>query len=598
MALPIEDYALIGDTFTAALVGKDGSIDWLCLPRFDSPSCFAALLGQPEHGRWLLAPRGGAGRVRRAYRDGTLVLDTTFETATGVVTVTDFMPRYPEDDRVDVLRVVTGVSGRVEMETELIVRFDYGRRVPWVRRHDGSLVAVAGPDAVHLWTRLPVDGNNRAARAVFAVEAGRSEALSICWHPSHEPPPAAVDAGHALRETEAWWRAWSGRCGYQGPHRDAVVRSLTTLKALTYSPTGGIVAAATTSLPESLGGVRNWDYRFCWLRDATFTLYSLMQSGYVEEARAWREWLLRAVAGEPRQLRMLYGVAGEHHLPEEIIPWLPGYEGSRPVRIGNAARSQTQLDVYGELMDALHTGRKLDLEPAREVWDLQKAFLDNLETAWRHPDEGLWEVRGPPRHFTHSNVMAWVAVDRAIKDAESLGFDAPMDRWRGLRDAIKADVCAKGYDAGRGSFVQYYGGKSVDAALLMLPMVGFLPCRDERVRGTVAAVERELMEDGLLRRYTSDPDVDGLPGGEGAFLACTFWYVDVLLMMGRRREAEDTFRHLLSLANDVGLLSEEYDTRHGRLMGNFPQAFSHVSLVNSARNLATAGGPAEQRSKG
>lgn len=598
MALPIEDYALIGDTFTAALVGRDGSIDWLCLPRFDSPSCFAALLGQPEHGRWLVAPRGGARKARRAYRDGTLVLDTTFETEGGVVTVTDFMPRFAGDDRVDVARVVTGVAGRVEMETELIVRFDYGRRVPWVRRHDGALVAVAGPDSVHLWSGLPIEGNNRAARANFVVEAGRTEALSICWHPSHEHPPAPVEAGRALRETEAWWRAWSAKCTYGGDYRDEVVRSLVTLKALTYSPTGGIVAAPTTSLPEDLGGMRNWDYRYCWLRDATFTLYSLMQAGYAEEARAWREWLLRAVAGEPRQLQILYGVGGENHLPEEVVDWLPGYEGSRPVRIGNAARGQLQLDVYGELMDALHAGRKLNLKPDHEVWEMQRAFLDNLESTWRHPDEGLWEVRGPRRHFTHSNVMAWVAVDRAIKDAESLGFAAPLDRWRALRDAIKRDVCSKGFDSGRGSFVQFYGGKGVDAALLMLPLVGFLPCDDERVRGTVAAVERELMEDGLLRRYSCDTQVDGLPGGEGAFLACTFWYVDVLLMMGRRAEAEATFRHLLSLANDVGLLAEEYDTARQRQVGNFPQAFSHVSLVNSARNLAMAGGPAEQRSKG
>ncbi|MGE5548594.1 MAG: glycoside hydrolase family 15 protein [Solirubrobacterales bacterium] len=598
MALPIEDYALLGDTFTAALVGRDGSIDWLCLPRFDAPACFAALLGTPEHGRWLLAPAGGQCRGTRAYRDDTMVLDTTFHTAGGTVVVTDLMPEFDEDDRVDLVRIVTGQSGTVEMTMDLVLRFDYGLLVPWTIREDaGSVVAIAGPDAVHLWAPVPMELDGRRIRAHFSVSAGDSVAMSICWHPSHQTTPKVLPAERILADTLAWWRRWSARCTYRGAWRDPVMRSLLTLKALTFSPTGGIVAAATTSLPERLGGVRNWDYRFCWLRDATFTLYSLLQSGYTDEARAWREWLLRAAAGEASQLQVVYGLGGEHRIPEWEVGWLPGYEGSAPVRVGNAARCQLQLDVFGEVMDALHVGRAADLGPLPPAWTLQCEFLDNLERMWALPDEGLWEVRGPSRHFTHSKVMAWVAVDRSIRDAETWDFEAPLERWRALRDTIHCEVCSKGFDAARGTFVQYFGGDTLDASLLMIPMVGFLSCHDERLVGTVAEIERRLMDGGLIRRYEEGPGIDGMPSGEGAFLACSFWYADVLWMQGRRREALAMWDRLLGLRNDVGLLAEEYDTRAGRLVGNFPQAFSHVALVNSAHNMASEEGPVQQRSE-
>ncbi|MBF0391124.1 MAG: glycoside hydrolase family 15 protein, partial [Alphaproteobacteria bacterium] len=492
-------------------------------------------------------------------------------------------------------RQVTGLSGRVAMRSDMALRFHYGRLAPWVRRHDGALTAIAGPDAVHVHAPMPMEADNRLARADFTVARGETVAFVMAWHPSQDAYTGRLDPDAGLAATLDWWTRWASQYRGASRWRDPVVRSLITLKALTYGPTGGIVAAPTTSLPEKIGGVRNWDYRFCWLRDATFTLYSLMTSGFVDEAHAWREWLLRAVAGEPRELQALYGVAGEPMMPEWRVPWLAGYEGSAPVRVGNEARCQRQLDVFGEMMDAFHVGRAMDLDPQPEMWDLQKAFLDFLEGHWNEPDEGLWEVRGPKRHFTHSKVMAWVAMDRAIKDAERFGLAGDLDRWRALRRAIHDDVCRNGWNADRNMFAQYYGATETDAALLMMPLVGFLPCDDPRVRETVAAIERELLEDGLVHRYRNSVEVDGLPSGEGAFLACSFWYADVLEMMGRRDEALGVFEHLLSLRNDVGLLAEEFDPRLGRRLGNFPQAFSHVSLVNTAHNLTSSGGPAHRR---
>ncbi len=598
MSQRIEDYALIGDTFTAALVGKDGSVDWLCLPRFDAPACFAALLGTPDNGRWQIAPIGRIHGVSRRYRPGTLVLDTRFETEDGVAVVTDFMPISVADERVDLVRIVSAVEGTTRFKSELAIRFDYGRVVPWVRRHDGAMVAVAGPDAVHFDAPVPIDADSRRAITEFSVAAGQQLAFSVEWHPSHRVRPRTLDPIRALDETENWWRRWSSRCHAPGEWHDAVERSLITLKALTYSPTGGIVAAATTSLPEQPGGIRNWDYRYCWLRDATFTLYALMNSGYRDEAVAWREWLLRATASHPEQVQSVYGLAGEPRLPEWDVPWLPGYEGSHPVRVGNLARSQLQIDVFGEIMDVLHAARAHGIEPLEEVWSLHQAFLDCIESVWCQPDEGLWEVRGPRRHFTHSKVMAWLAIDRMVKDAERYRLPLDFDRWRDLRAHIHADVCRHGYDHGQDTFVQYYGAKDPDASLLMIPLVGFLPCQDPRVQGTVRAIERRLMEDGLVRRYRNSPDVDGLPPGEGAFLACSFWYADVLVMSGRRDEALALFERLLALRNDVGLLAEEYDTVTGRQLGNFPQAFSHVALINTAHNLATWRGPAHERSQG
>ena len=598
MPLAIEDYALVGDCETAALVGRDGSIDWLCWPRFDSDACLAALLGGPEHGRWLVAPADATGvEVSRRYRDGTLVLETEFATADGgAVVVIDFMP--PRDAASDLVRLVVGRRGRVAMRTELVLRFGYGAAVPWVSRlEDGRLRAISGPDMVLLASTVAHRGEGLATRGEFVVAAGETVAFSLTWSPSHLPPPDPVDPGAALADTESFWRDWSARCGPAGAWTEAVRRSLITLKALTYAPTGGIVAAATTSLPERLGGERNWDYRFCWVRDATLTLLALLGAGYGEEARAWRDWLLRAAAGSPSQLQIMYGIAGERRLTEWEAPWLPGYQGAVPVRIGNAAHGQLQLDVFGELMDALYQAMRAGIrgEDGAPSWQLAKALLAHLDRVWREPDEGIWEVRGGRRHFTHSKVMAWVAFDRAVRMAEEFGLDGEIDRWRALRREIHAEVCRHGYDAGLGSFVQSYGGRELDASLLLLPLMGFLPADEPRVRGTVAAVERRLVVDGLVRRYDTGEARDGLPPGEGAFLACSFWLADVYVLMGRVDEARALFESLLALRNDVGLLAEEYDPAAGRQVGNFPQAFSHVALVSTALNLSRAGKPAEQR---
>jgi GH15 family glucan-1,4-alpha-glucosidase len=590
----LEDYALIGDCQTAALVGRDGSIDWLCLPRFDSGACFAALLGTPEHGRWLLAPRDAGRAVRRRYREGTLVLETEFETAAGRIAVIDFMPGRGQ--AANVVRVVEGRRGTVPMHTELILRSDYGAIEPWLQHTDSGVWAIAGPDAFRLHTAVPLHRRDLTSVADFTVAAGQRQAFTLGWNPSHEEVPAPIDPWEALRETEAWWQEWSGRCAYQGPWREAVMRSLITLKALTYVPTGGIIAAATTSLPEQLGGVRNWDYRYCWLRDATFTLYALLNAGYREEARAWRRWLLRAAAGRPAATNIMYGLAGERRLPELELDWLPGYAGSRPVRIGNAASRQFQLDIYGEVLDSMYQSRRFGLEPEEAGWRLEQELVRYVEEAFGEPDEGIWEVRGPRRHFTHSKVMAWVAVDRAVKSVEHFHVEGPLDHWRQLRAAIHAQVCREGFDPELNSFVQSYGSKDLDASLLLIPLVGFLPASDPRVRGTVAAIERRLMRNGFVERYTTCPALEGLPPGEGVFLACTFWLADNLVLLGRHDEARQTFERVVSLCNDVGLLSEEYDPQTHRLVGNFPQAFSHVGLVNTALNLSpVVPGPAEQR---
>jgi GH15 family glucan-1,4-alpha-glucosidase len=586
MAAPIEDYALIGDTHTAALVSRQGSIDWLCLPRFDSPACFAALLGDRSNGRWLLAPAGPVREVHRRYQGDTLALETEFHTDEGVVRVVDCMPPRQQDP--DVARIVECARGRVRMQMELTIRFDYGSIVPWVRNIDGALHAVAGPDSVWLRTPVPVRGENWTSLADFTVAEGERVPFMLTWHASHRPAPRRIDPVRALGDTEAWWGEWASGIKYGGGWQDAVIRSLLTLKALTYAPTGGIVAAPTTSLPEQLGGVRNWDYRYCWLRDATFTLSALMLAGLADEARAWREWLLRAVAGQPRQIQILYGVAGERRVTEQELDWLGGYEGARPVRVGNAAVSQFHLDVFGEVMDTLHLGRHIGLESDQPTWALQRALLDFLESQWREPDEGIWEIRGPRRHFTHSKVMAWVALDRAIKAVELTGFEGPVDRWRGLRRELHDEVCREGYDSERDSFVQYYGADHLDASLLLIPLVGFLPADDPRVKGTVAAIQRELTVDGLVHRYPPEgsQSVDGLPPGEGTFLACTFWLADNLALMGRHEEALAIFERLLTLRNDVGLLAEELEPSSGRQLGNFPQAFSHVALVNTANYLS------------
>jgi GH15 family glucan-1,4-alpha-glucosidase len=582
----IEDYAVIADTHTAALVSRDGSIDWLCLPRFDSGACFAALLGDERNGHWRIAPAGGVRRVRRRYRGDTLILETEFETEDGVVRLVDFMaPRIADPD---VVRVVEGVRGRVPMRMELRIRFDYGRLTPWVRRVGRALLAISGPEALVLRTEVPHHGEDRATVADFEVAEGDRLPFALTWNLSHQELPDAIDPLAALQKTEAYWREWAGRCTYRGEWREAVMRSLLTLKALTYEPSGGIVAAVTTSLPEAIGGVRNWDYRFCWLRDATMTLTSLMAAGYEQEAKDWREWLLRAMAGDPPALQIMYGPAGEARLPELELPWLPGYEASRPVRTGNAAIEQFQLDVYGEVMDALHRARELDIEPHPSAWALQQALLEFLEERWREPDEGIWEVRGPRRHFTHSKVLAWVAIDRAVKGVEQFGLEGPVERWRRLRAEIHQEVCQRAYDPDRGTFTQSYGSRQLDASLLLIPLVGFLPPSDPRVRGTVEAIERELCQDGFVLRYPTGEEaepVDGLPGREGAFLACTFWLADNYALLGRRQDARDLFQRLLDLRNDVGLLAEEYDPAAGRQLGNFPQAFSHVPLISTAMHL-------------
>jgi GH15 family glucan-1,4-alpha-glucosidase len=589
----IEDYALIGDCETAALVARDGSIDWLCFPRFDSPACMAALLGAPEHGRWLIAPAGDVRAVRRRYREGTLILETEYETDGGIVTLIDCMP--PRTKNPDIIRMVVGKRGRVRMRVELIVRMDYGSLVPWVRRIDGDLLAVGGPDALLLRTPVELRGENFRHLGEFTVAEGELVPFILTWFPSHLPQPDQANPKEEIEATARWWQEWSGRCRYEGKWRDAVLRSLITLKALTYAPTGGLVAAPTTSLPERLGGVRNWDYRYCWLRDSTFALYALMIGGYVEEARAWREWLLRAVAGKPSQVSTVYGVMGERRLPELELDWLPGYEGAAPVRIGNAACNQFQLDVFGEVMDSLHFARRVGLEPDENTWHLQTALTEFVESAWRSPDEGIWEVRGPRRHFTHSKVMAWVALDRAVKAVERFGLAGPAGRWREARDRIHAEVCVRGFAPAINSFVQYYGSKEVDGSLLLIPLVGFLPATDPRMIGTVKAIQERLTVDGLVSRYADAPYVDGLPPGEGAFIACTFWLADNFALQGRFSEARDLFERLLALRNDVGLLSEQYDRETRRFVGDFPQAFSHVGLINTAANLSRPGGPAENR---
>ncbi|MES5822657.1 glycoside hydrolase family 15 protein [Streptomyces sp. RG80] len=584
----IEDYALIGDEQTAALVGKDGSVDWLCLPRFDSASCFARLLGDEDSGHWRIAPKGAEGECsRRAYRPGTLVLDTEWETDEGAVRVTDLMPQ--RDRAPDLVRVVEGLRGEVTVRSTLRLRFDYGSVMPWVRRSDGHRVAVAGPDSVWLRSEPQVRtwGEDYGTHSEFTVKEGESVAFVLTWHPSHEPRPPQIDPYDALRASVEDWQAWSARCRYDGPHKDAVLRSLITLKALTYVPTGGIVAAPTTSLPEELGGVRNWDYRYCWLRDSTLTLGALLSCGYQEEAEAWRDWLLRAVAGDPADLQIMYGLAGERRLPEFEVPWLAGFGGSKPVRIGNEAVNQLQLDVYGEVMDSLSLARSSGLPSKPHMWSIQCSLMEFLRSAWQQPDEGLWEVRGGRRHFVHSKVMVWVAADRAVRALEANPkMRGDLEGWRAMRDEVHREVCEKGYDAERNTFTQSYGSRELDASLLLIPRVGFLPADDPRVVGTVEAIRDELGHHGFLRRYSTDgTTVDGLPGDEGTFLVCSFWLADALHMIGRTKEARELFERLVALTNDLGLLSEEYDPVHERHLGNFPQAFSHIGLVNTALAL-------------
>jgi GH15 family glucan-1,4-alpha-glucosidase len=602
----IEDYGLIGDLHTAALVGRNGSIDWLCLPRFDSPACLAALVDADRAGRWLLAPAGAPRSTRRRYRGDSLVLETEWETSDGTVRVVDFMP--PRREAPDLVRLVEGVSGRVSMRMELALRFDYGHIAPWIRTIGGELAGIAGPDAV--WLSAPVDlrHEDHVVTAEFAVTAGDHVPFVLTYSPSHLPRPRPVDAHRSLDLTMSFWQDWIRHCSYEGRWEQAVRRSVLTLKALTYAPTGGILAAATTSLPEELGGSRNWDYRYCWLRDATFTLQALLGTGYLQEAKAWRDWLLRAVAGDPADLRIMYALDGSRRIPEYELPWLSGYEGASPVRVGNAAASQFQLDVWGEVLDGLHLARLSGLSSTHDAWDLQRALLDYLESAWTEPDNSLWEMRGPRRPFVHSRVMAWAGMDRAVQAAERFGLEGPVDRWRRMRQEIHDEVCTRGFDSERGTFTQFYGSRGVDAALLLIPRVGFLDWADPRVAGTVDAVQRELSQDGFLLRYRPDADggVDGLPGGEGAFLTCTFWLADALAGLDRKAEAEKLFTRLLDLRSDLGLLSEEYDVAAGRQVGNTPQAFSHVGLVNTARHLsgtrsasrqarASAGGEAAHR---
>jgi GH15 family glucan-1,4-alpha-glucosidase len=591
----IEDYALIGDCNTAALVSRRGSIDWLCWPRFDSGACFAALLGAPEHGRWQIAPAEPPLAVRRRYRPGTLILETEFDTPTGTAAVIDFMPL--DAPHSSVVRIVEGRRGQVAMHLELALRFDYGSAIPWVTRleHRTGQCAVAGPDQVVLHSGIRLHGRNYHTVGDFTVSAGERVRFCMAHAESHLERPEPPDPEAALAATETSWTEWSQRCTYQGPWRDAVQRSLLTLKALTYRPTGGLVAAPTTSLPEQLGGTRNWDYRYCWLRDATFTLLSLAHAGYAEEARAWGAWLRRSVAGTPDQVQTMYGLAGERLLREWEVSWLPGYQGASPVRVGNAASTQLQLDVYGELMDALYQGAHFGLATPKTSWDLQTALVTHLETLWRDPDESIWEVRSGPDHFTFSKAMAWVAVDRAVRGAEEFGLPGPIERWRQVRAEIHDSVCRNGFNTEKNSFVQVYGGEALDASLLLLPLVGFLPPDDPRIRGTLAAIEQELVEGGLVLRYRTQESKDGLPPGEGVFLACSFWLVDNLVLQNRDAEARALFQRLLDLANDVGLLAEEYDPAARRQTGNFPQAFSHLALINSALNLENHHGPARKR---
>ncbi|HZP73471.1 MAG TPA: glycoside hydrolase family 15 protein [Gaiellaceae bacterium] len=592
----IEDYALLGDLQTAALVGRSGSVDWLPFPRFDSSSCFAALLGGREHGRWLLAPVGAGPADERRYRDDTLVLESEWQTATGRVRVIDFMP--PRETKPDIVRIVEGLEGTVAMRTELVIRLDYGSAVPWMRRLDNeSLLALGGPDGLMLRTPIDLEPDGHTHVAQFSVRAGERVPFVLTWFPSQEDPPHPVDAEQALDDTETFWRDWISGCGYEGEWPDAVRRSLIVLKALTYAPTGGIVAAPTTSLPERIGGARNWDYRYCWLRDATFTLYAMMNAGFLEEAAAWRDWLLRAMGGDPEKAQILYGIGGQRRIAEYELGWLPGYAGSQPVRVGNAASEQFQLDVYGEVMDVLHQARVHDLDPDGHAWSLQQMLLEFLESAWERPDEGIWEVRGGRRHFTHSKVLAWVAFDRAVQGVERLGLPGPVDRWRRVRDEVHEEVCREGFNVELNAFTQSYGSDDLDASTLLIPILGFLPPSDPRVVGTIEAVEKHLTRDGFVERYkTHDRNaVDGLEGSEGVFLPCSFWLVDALLQLERDDDARALFEKLLGVSNDLGLLAEEYDPAAKRLLGNFPQAFTHVGLVNSAYNLSHHVGPIHQR---
>ena len=596
MTLPIEDYALIGDCKTAALVGRDGSIDWLCWPRFDSAACFTALLGTAENGRWLIAPKQAPVTVNRHYRTGTLVLETEFKTGTGQAALIDFM--LPAEGA-DLVRIVIGRSGRVTFHTEFVVRFNYGATVPWVNRlEDGTINAIAGPERLVLRTPIPLHGEDLKTVGEFTVKARQSVSFVLSYGASFQSPPPAINPFDALKSTEAFWRQWSDRCPDVGPWTEAVKRSLITLKAMTYAPTGGIVAAVTTSLPEHLGGVRNWDYRYCWLRDATVTLLALTQLGYYDEAVAWRDWFIRAVAGSPRQIQIMYGVGGERLLPEWIVSWLPGYENSAPVRIGNAASQQFQLDVFGELADSMFQAYKAGMKPTERGRGLRSVILDYLANAWRQPDTGIWEVRGGPQHFVHSKVMAWVAFDRAAHELEAQAFNEPGERWREIADEIHAEVCERGFDRDLNSFVQAYDSKRLDDSLLLIPLVGFLPASDPRVRGTVEAIEDKLLIDGeFVLRYETENSGDGLPPGEGAFLACSFWLVDNYVLQGRYADARMVFDRLLARSNDVGLFSEEIDPLSGRMLGNFPQAYSHVGLINCALNLSRQAGPAEERSE-
>jgi GH15 family glucan-1,4-alpha-glucosidase len=597
MSNRIEDYAVIGNCETMALVSRGGSIDWLCVNRFDRAACFAALLGDPSNGRWLIAPKDANARSSRRYRDKTLILETTFETADGVVCLTDFM--YRRDATSDLVRLVRGVRGKVAMQTELIIRFEYGSRVPWVtRRDDGQLQMVSGPDRIIIDTPVELKGEDMRTVGSFCVSEGEEVPFMVSRNLSYRKEPERLDATAALDRVEKFWTGWVAPFQNHSEWSEPMLRSLITLKGLTHWETGGIVAAATTSLPEKIGGTRNWDYRFCWLRDATLTLYALVETGFLDEAKAWREWLLRAAAGSPDQLQIMYGVAGERRLEEYEVPWLPGYENSAPVRVGNAAATQVQLDVYGEVVDAMYVARRHGLKTEEPSWQLEVALIEHLEKIWDQPDQGIWEVRGDPQHFTHSKVMAWVAFDRGIRSAEEFGLDAPLDRWRAVRDRIHANVCENGFNAEMNSFVQYYGSKLLDASLLQIALVGFLPCTDPRVQGTVAAIERTLLQDGFVHRYNTEWGTDGLPPGEGVFLACSFWLVDNYAIMDRYDEARLLFERLVSLCNDVGLLSEQYDPATQRQVGNFPQAFSHLALINSARNLSAARGPAMERSSG
>ena len=582
----IEDHAVIGDMHSAALVDRDGSIDWLCLPRFDSGAVFAQLLGSKENGHWTLAPVGAdRSQAARAYRHDTLVLETVWDMPGGSVRVIDFMP--PRDDVPNVVRIVEGISGTVRMRDIIRFRFDYGHVVPWVVHAERDFTAVAGPDALHVVGDVKHRGKDYASYAEFDVTAGQRVSSVMTWHPSHHEAPEPVEPYAALETTERFWRGWAARCTYDGPYRDAVVRSLITLKALTYGPTGGTVAAVTSSLPEDIGGVRNWDYRYCWLRDATLALQAFVRTGYVDEAVAWRKWLLRAIAGSPADVQIMYGVTGDRRLPEWEADWLAGYEDSRPVRFGNAAAGQLQLDVYGEVMTAFAAARAAGMPPSADAWRLQRRLLEYLETIWTEPDEGLWEVRGERQHFTHSKVMVWAAFDAGVRAVEREGADGPVERWRAVRDQIHAEVCAEGYDPARNTFTQSYGSTALDAAVLLIPQIGFLPADDPRVAGTVEAVAANLCAEGYVLRYGKETlgAVDGLPGDEGAFLACSFWLADALHGIGRTDEAVEQFERLVALCNDVGLLAEEYDPRISRMVGNFPQAFSHVGLVNTALNL-------------